>query len=149
MLENYPFPTFGYTYFNYNFDLLIDPVLDSQLHGLRRRSPSAATSPISRRLPGRVPDLPIDGYMSSAWYDPAHGGEGLMVQIYDNADDATRTLFAAWYTYDANGIPFWLSVAGRRRITARTRSRTCRSTTTRAAVSPAISAASRSTTGAR
>jgi hypothetical protein len=50
--------------------------------------------------------------MSSAWYDPDHGGEGLVVEIYDNADGTTRTLFASWYTYDANGIPFWLVAQG-------------------------------------
>ena len=50
--------------------------------------------------------------MSSAYYDPAHGGEGLVVEIYDNGDNATRTIFASWYTYDTVGLPFWLVAQG-------------------------------------
>ena len=111
VLENYPFTTFGYTYFNNNFQLLIDPVLDSNCGGCGTIT-VPGYEPDQQHYPAAFADLPIDGYMSSAWYDLAHGGEGLMVQIYDNADHATRTLFAAWYTYDANGIPFWLSVQG-------------------------------------
>ena len=111
VFENYPFPSFGFTYFDYAFTLTIDPVLDDQGTG-------AATfqigdfNPTQADYPAAFQNLPIDGYMSSAWYDTAHSGEGLMVQIYNNADNATRTLFAAWYTYDDNGIPFWLSIQG-------------------------------------
>jgi hypothetical protein len=111
VLENYPDASFGQTLFNYDFQLFIDPVLDASCTGC-----------VALTIPGYVPDtthyptafqnLPIDGYMSSAYYDPAHSGEGLVVEIYDNPGNASRTIFASWYTYDANGIPFWLVAQG-------------------------------------
>jgi hypothetical protein len=105
VLENYPDAMEGYTYFNYDFDLLLDPVIDDQCTG-------CADIGVPGYQPASTGPLPIDGFESSAWYDAAHSGEGLMVQIYDNADGLTRTLFAAWYTYDDAGVPFWLSIQG-------------------------------------
>ena len=46
--------------------------------------------------------------MSSSYFDPAHGGEGFVLEVYDNPGGTTRTVFAAWYTYDPLGLPFWL-----------------------------------------
>jgi hypothetical protein len=111
VLENYPYQNSGYTYFNNNFTFIIDPVFDNQGSGAVSDD-IAGYQPTQGTYPAAFQNLPIDGYMSSAWYDTAHSGEGLMVQIYDNADNLTRTLFAAWYTYDDNGIPFWLSIQG-------------------------------------
>jgi hypothetical protein len=111
VLENYPYTGSGYTYFNNDFTLNIDPAFDNAGTGAQQVN-VAGYQPNQTDYPAAFQDLPIDGYMSTAWYDTAHGGEGLMVQIYDNADHATRTLFAAWYTYDANGIPFWLAIQG-------------------------------------
>ena len=111
VLENYPDSSFGFTYFDYLFNLTIDPVLDANGTG-------AATlqigdfNPTQADYPAAFQNLPIDGYMSSAWYDSAHSGEGFVLQIYNNADNATRTLFAAWYTYDDAGIPFWMTAQG-------------------------------------
>jgi hypothetical protein len=56
--------------------------------------------------------LPISGYMSTNWFDPNHSGEGILVQVYDNGDNATRTFTAAWYTFDGFGLPFWLYAQG-------------------------------------
>ena len=56
--------------------------------------------------------LPISGYMSSNWYDTLHGGEGMLTQIFDNNDGATRTFTAAWYTFDGLNLPFWLFAQG-------------------------------------
>jgi hypothetical protein len=112
VLENYDDPTnLGLTYFNYDFNLNIDPVLDANCTGCAT-IPVPGYQPTQSTYPAAFQDLPIDGFMSSAWYDTAHSGEGIMVQIYNNPDNATRTLFAAWYTYDANGIPFWLAIQG-------------------------------------
>jgi hypothetical protein len=111
VLENYPFQDSGYTYFNNDFTFIIDPVFDSSGTG-SVSDQIAGYSPTQNTYPAAFQNLPIDGYMSTAWYDTAHSGEGLMVQIYDNADNLTRTMFAAWYTYDDNGIPFWLSIQG-------------------------------------
>ena len=59
-------------------------------------------------FPTAVP-LPISGYQTGAWYDPAHGGEGMLVEILDDGNGATRTLFATWFTFDALGAPYWLA----------------------------------------
>jgi len=56
--------------------------------------------------------LPISGYMTSNWFDPSHGGEGILTQVFDNNDGATRTFTAAWYTFDKLGLPFWLYAQG-------------------------------------
>ena len=52
--------------------------------------------------------MPISGYLTGSWYDPAHGGEGMLTEVLDNGDGATRTFVATWYTYDALGAPYWL-----------------------------------------
>jgi hypothetical protein len=111
VLENYPDDSLGYTYFNYNFSLVIDPVFDFNCTGCQQVDINGYV-PTQQDYPAAFQNLPIDGYMTSAWYDPAHGGEGFFVDIYDNGDGTTRTIFAAWYTYDANGIPFWLVAQG-------------------------------------
>jgi hypothetical protein len=53
-------------------------------------------------------NLPISGYMTGSWYLPGNGGEGILTQIFDNADGVSRTFAATWYTFDALGQPFWL-----------------------------------------
>jgi hypothetical protein len=52
--------------------------------------------------------LEISGYVSGPYYQPGKGGEGMLVQVYDNGDRLTRTFAATWYTFDATGVPFWL-----------------------------------------
>ena len=57
--------------------------------------------------------LPISGYLSTNWYDPLHGGEGMLTQIYDGDPvQGTRFFTAAWYTFDPLGLPFWLYAQG-------------------------------------
>jgi hypothetical protein len=51
--------------------------------------------------------LPISGYMSTNWSSSTQGGEGIVMQIYD-VNQTTRSLAFAWFTYDAQGFPFWL-----------------------------------------
>ncbi|MGH8174011.1 MAG: hypothetical protein ACREPX_12795 [Rhodanobacteraceae bacterium] len=111
VLENYPYNNSGYTFYNYDFDLLIDPVLDGACGGCTLFEIDGYV-PTQGNYPAAFQNLPIDGYMSSAWYDSAHSGEGVLTEIYDNAGGTTRTIFAAWYTYDPNGIPFWLVAQG-------------------------------------
>jgi hypothetical protein len=117
VIENYPYVGSGVTLFNYRHDLTIDPVIGGF-------GTSAVTRPIQDYAPNQTSypaafqNLTIDGYLSSAWYSPGHGGEGLVVEIYDNADGTTRTIFAAWYTYDVNGLPFWLVAQGVMNLTA-------------------------------
>ena len=61
--------------------------------------------------PAASQPLPITGYLTAAWYDPAHGGEGILTEVVDAAD-GTRTLFVTWYTFNAMGLPFWLVAQG-------------------------------------
>lgn len=59
--------------------------------------------------------LPISGYMTGAWYDPAHSGEGIQVEVGEQGTPGTtndRYLVLAWYTYDPQGSPYWLYGAG-------------------------------------
>ena len=100
--------TKGSGYFTYSdgFTLRVDP----QLSG---GAPVDISVPAYN--PAQYPDafnpLPVDGYMGTSWYDPAHSGEGMLAQVIDNAD-GTRTFFASWYTYDPFGVPFWITAQG-------------------------------------
>ncbi len=58
--------------------------------------------------PAAAQGMPISGYLTGSWYDPAHGGEGILTEVLDNGDGATRTFVATWYTFDALGAPYWL-----------------------------------------
>lgn len=117
VLENYPYTNSGLTLFNYQHNLIIDPVIGGF-------GTSAVTrtvfdyAPTQSTYPAAFQNITIDGYLSSAWYDPGHGGEGLVVEIYDNPGGTSRTIFAAWYTYDVNGLPFWLVAQGVMGLTA-------------------------------
>jgi hypothetical protein len=55
--------------------------------------------------------IPVSGYLSGAYYDPAHSGEGMMIEV-NEASATSRYIFMAWYTYDASGVPFWISGTG-------------------------------------
>jgi len=52
--------------------------------------------------------LPVSGHMSTNWSSQEQNGEGLVLQVYDNGDAATRTASFEWFTYDNNHLPFWL-----------------------------------------
>ncbi len=54
--------------------------------------------------------MPISGYNVGNYYDPAHDGEGAIVEVGDDAaaPAASRWLNLAWYTYDAAGAPTWI-----------------------------------------
>jgi len=60
------------------------------------------------QYPSATAGLPINGYMSSNWGNPNQSGEGIVLQVYDDRDFATRSLVIAWFTYDDAGAPFWL-----------------------------------------
>lgn len=58
-------------------------------------------------------DMPLmmSGYMSGNWFDPEHSGEGAQVEVGETSSNARYMVFA-WYTFDSNGMPFWLFGAG-------------------------------------
>ena len=55
VLENYPYPGSGYTYFNYDFTLIIDPVFDASCTGAQSVN-IARLSAEPERLSRRVPE---------------------------------------------------------------------------------------------
>jgi hypothetical protein len=69
---------------------------------------------------GASAGMPITGYLNTNWYDPNHGGEGMLTQIYESGDGQTRPFTAAWYTFDSTGRPFWLYAQGGIAVGART-----------------------------
>ena len=68
-------------------------------------------NPTASTYPAASQPLPINGYLSGSWYDPAHSGEGILTQVFD-VDGKTRIFAATWYTFDNAGIPFWLIAQG-------------------------------------
>lgn len=57
--------------------------------------------------PENALSLRITGYLSGSWYDPAHGGEGIFLEIAENPD-GSAFIFYAWFTYDSQGFPYWI-----------------------------------------
>jgi hypothetical protein len=55
--------------------------------------------------------LQLSGYATGAYYDPAHSGEGMLLEV-GTFSTTSRFLDVAWYTYDTSGNPYWLSGAG-------------------------------------
>lgn len=53
--------------------------------------------------------LPINGHMSNNYYDPAHSGEGMVVQVFERGDIGTYDLNFNWFTYGPDGEPFWIT----------------------------------------
>jgi len=120
VLENYYFlDQSGNTDLTYNsqfsdaFTLLVDPIFTNTGQGAVQFQ-VGGYAPDSNSYPAAFQPLPIDGYMSTSWYSPDHGGEGMTVQVYDNgpSDTGNRTFAAGWYASDATGRPFWLLAQG-------------------------------------
>lgn len=105
VLENYPFRGAAQFNFNFGFELRIDPGLGA---GEIRSIRVPAYSPGTRSYPAAFQPLPITGYMTSNWYDPAHSGEGMVVQVFE-LSGASRQLAFDWFTFDAAGRSFWIA----------------------------------------
>ncbi len=68
-----------------------------------------AYNPTTQTYPAAFQNLPISGYMSSNWYDPAASGEGIVLQIYERPNEPqTLVVSYSWSAYDPSGVPFWL-----------------------------------------
>jgi hypothetical protein len=110
VLENFNYSPAFYHEYNDAFTLSINP-------GLGGTNPGTVTfnidayNPTSTTYPDAFNPLPIDGYMSTSWYSPGHGGEGMQIQVYDG-DANNRTFAAGWYAADSTGRPFWLLAQG-------------------------------------
>jgi hypothetical protein len=116
VLENYSGDSVQMNY-NQSFSLTVDNFI---LNDQNRYTtfPMPAYNPANYAEASQP--LPISGYMSTNWSNPNQGGEGMVLQVYDNNDNATRTLSFAWFTYDNLGLPFWLYGDGSLPIGART-----------------------------
>ncbi|MCP4044914.1 MAG: hypothetical protein GY732_02855, partial [Gammaproteobacteria bacterium] len=44
----------------------------------------------------------IDERMSGSWYDPAHNGEGFLLEVLED-----EQAIVYWFTYDENGNQRW------------------------------------------
>ncbi len=57
--------------------------------------------------PVLVSATPITSGFTGAWYDPTRFGQGIQMQIVENAQQQAE-LLVYWYTYDQSGRPLWL-----------------------------------------
>ena len=90
--------------FNQAFRLELATILDTgqtAIYTVNFAAYSAAQHPDSALA------LAVNGHVSGSWYDPARGGEGIIVEIGERANGAKYAGFA-WYTYDAQGNPSWI-----------------------------------------
>ncbi|UXI69315.1 hypothetical protein [Tahibacter amnicola] len=84
---------------------------------VRLSSPLGTTATL--RLPGYVPpatfpNLPITSYVGGHYYDPAHPGEGIVIESLEGTilDGDVTPLRFEWFTYDNDGLPLFLVGAG-------------------------------------
>jgi hypothetical protein len=113
VLEYYqPSATLSNSQIDYNqaFTLNVDTLsADASGNEIVGTANVPAYSPASfNNYPSSSAPMEISGYMSTNWSSPTQSGEGIVLQVYDNGDQATRTLSFAWFTYDDMGLPFWL-----------------------------------------
>lgn len=70
----------------------------------------SSAAPVPDFDPSKYPDasraLSIAGYVAGAYYDPAHSGEGVLIEVMPQ-----QLLIITMYTFDANGNPLWLTGA--------------------------------------
>jgi hypothetical protein len=98
--------------FNQAIDITVFPQTSSvDLNPLP--TPIVASIPAYDRTqyPSASLPMPITGYNVGNYYDPAHNGEGVIVEVGDVADPPVprlRFVDVAWYTYDNSGNPFWI-----------------------------------------
>lgn len=105
VLESYPFGEQYIHYYAYNFYLLVNPNTGNNSDMVEFEVPGY--QPTQASYPDAFKPVPIDGYLATTWFDPAHGGEGMQTQVYVQAN-GMRTFFTTWYTYDTLGLPFWI-----------------------------------------
>jgi len=112
VLENYPYQGAGFFDFNNAFNIRFDNcIYTTQCRGTGQGQVTfniPAYSPTQGTYPAAFQPLPINGYLTGSWYDPAHSGEGILTQVFDVGDAKTRIFAVTWYTYDAMGLPFWI-----------------------------------------
>ncbi|MBN8738820.1 MAG: hypothetical protein J0H86_04885 [Xanthomonadaceae bacterium] len=68
-----------------------------------------AYNPTQATYPTAFGNVPVTGYLTGNWFDPAHSGEGMLIQVFDLPGTSTEKLLTfAWFTYGVDRLPFWL-----------------------------------------
>lgn len=108
VLESYPYIDTTIFDFNLPFALQFDNLATGGPNDLFVLS-VPSYSPTSSTYPAAFQDLPISGYMSTNWFDPAASGEGITLVVYEPINDSQNLIVNyTWQAYDGAGIPFWL-----------------------------------------
>lgn len=108
VLENYPYTGAGEFDFNVPFSIRFDNQFSSNRYYFINNIP--LYNPTSASYPEAFLSMPISGYFSTNWFDPAYDGEGLVFQVFESVGDTTSlTLLISWFTYDTSGVPYWLA----------------------------------------
>lgn len=111
VLENFAID--GRTAFDFNqpFQLRLDNYFTTGTRQYIFSMP--AYNPTTSSYPDAFQPLPINGYMTSDYYDMAHSGEGAVVQVFEVPQAGQYQLQLSWFTYGPDGRPFWLSGGAR------------------------------------
>ncbi|MEO8011836.1 MAG: hypothetical protein ABI650_09355 [Dokdonella sp.] len=108
VLENYPYTGAGEFDFNLPFSIRFDNQFNSDRFYFINNVPLYNPTPAT--YPEAFLSVPISGYFSTNWYDPAYSGEGLVFQVFESVGDTTSlTILVSWFTYDSSGVPYWLA----------------------------------------
>jgi hypothetical protein len=101
VLENYPYTGAGYFDFNLPFSIRFDNLINGG--GITRFFVTEAGlyNPTQQLYPDAFRSLPITGYQSSAYY---------VFEVPASGSQARRAVLQwAWFTYDADGVPYWIT----------------------------------------
>lgn len=108
VLENYPYVGAGEFDFNVPFSIRFDNQFQSNRFYFINNVP--LYNPTTATYPEAFLSVPISGYFSTNWFDPAYDGEGLVVQVFESVGNTTSlTILVSWFTYDSSGVPYWLA----------------------------------------
>jgi hypothetical protein len=61
---------------------------------------------VASAYPESSQPLVIAGRLTGSWYDTAHAGEGIFLEVGESGSSVF--VFFAWFTYDQTGRPYWL-----------------------------------------
>lgn len=108
VLENYVGINADYFDFNLPFSVQFDNLYATNnlffINNIPLYSPSNST------YPAAFQNLPISGYLATAYYDPAASGEGIVMQVFQRPGEPnTFVVNFTWSAYDPAGLPFWLT----------------------------------------
>ncbi len=107
VLEDYPISSFPYLDYTQAFKLRLDNFIDDNKPNQYVIN-VPAYHPTTADYPTVNEPLPINGYMSSNYYNRAHSGEGMNIQVFEQPTHGVYQLSFTWFTYGPDGTPFWI-----------------------------------------